>query len=111
MPFKDPKQKAEHNQAYYEAKREAIRKSKREWYRKNRESQLAKRTVKNRKKWAERNHTGANVKKRLKVPNVRRWTIIEDESTGVALVYFNTDIGFPLEELKGIVDVLRRVEE
>ncbi|MEI6870706.1 MAG: hypothetical protein WCL08_00350 [Verrucomicrobiota bacterium] len=103
------KKKAEQNAAYYEERREAIRKQKREWYRKNRDEQLKKRLKNNRKKWNPRNNTGVNVKKRVKVPKVRRWTIIEDDSTGQELIYFNTDIGFGLDELKAILDVLRRV--
>jgi len=100
--------KKEHNRAYYEARREAIRKQKREWYLKHEEEEKAKRAVVNRKKFNER-VPGSRAKKRVKVPKVRRWTLIEDDSTGEELCYFNKETGFALKELTEICNLLRRM--
>ena len=102
--------KAAHNKAYYEKRRDAIRKMKREWYLKNEDSQLAKREEKNRKKFNPRGGDGSRAKRKVKVPKVRRWTIIEDESTGEELCYFNKETGYPLKELAEICDLLRRLK-
>tara|TARA_R110000868_G_scaffold57517_2_gene177506 strand:- start:167 stop:496 length:330 start_codon:yes stop_codon:yes gene_type:complete len=102
--------KSDYNKAYRKAKRERIRKLQRDWYLQNEGAEKAKREKRNRKKFNPRGGDGARAKRKVKVPAVRRWTIIADEATGEDFAFFNKETGYPLAELQGICDLLRRIK-
>ena len=104
------KAKSDYNKAYRKAKRDSIRKMQRDWYLRNETAEKAKREKRNREKFNPRGGVGARAKRKVKVPAIRRWTIIEDQTTGEDFCYFNKETGYPLAELLEICDLLRRLK-
>jgi hypothetical protein len=102
MPFKNEEDRKAYMKKYEEIRREERRKQKRENWLKNHEHNLQVLAKRNKKKgFQKREPDGPHTKKRVRVPKVRKWTIIEDR------IYFNREIGFSLEEMREVMKAFR----
>lgn len=102
MPFKDPAKQAAYIKKYEEIRREERRKQKRENWLKNHEHNLKLLEKRNRKRGSEkREPNGPLVKKRVRVPKVRKFVVIEDR------IYFNREFGFTYREMLDVMKAFR----